>query len=197
MIHLKRFNESSDFSKIKDSDELSNKLKDYGIPIENWGTGYAKNVDSLLDEILNNECAIIDKGGSIIRYIEFVGVRIFYTDKRGVEYYLIEDKQVFKDNRERRRNMQSSVSEKMKFGEDPMGAAIRGIKEELDISVNESQLIKQRDLGYDSSSNSYPGLKTKYKGHQFTCHLNDTQFKFNGYVEHQKDKSTYFKWIRK
>ena len=57
-------------------------------------------------------------------------------------------------------------SEKMKFGEDPLIAAIRGIEEELGIIVDANQLIKFRNLNYDGGSLSYPGLITKYKGHQ-------------------------------
>jgi hypothetical protein len=182
---------------INTVEELTNKLKEYSIPVEEWGTGEAKNVEHLLDEIRGEECNVEDRGGYLIRSIEFVGVRIYHKDKDNVTWVLKEDKQEFKDGRVRRRNMPSSVSEKMKFGEDSLISAIRGIKEELGINVEGHQLIKMRDLFYNRGSQSYPGLRTRYKGHQFTCFFNDDQFDENGYIEVQKDKSTFFKWFKK
>jgi hypothetical protein len=182
---------------INTVEELTNKLKEYSVPVEEWGTGEAKNVEHLLDEIRSEECNVEDKGGFLIRSIEFVGVRIYHKDKDNVTWVLKEDKQEFKDGRVRRRNMPSSVSEKMKFGEDPLISAIRGIKEELGVNVEVHQLIKMRDLFYNGGSQSYPGLRTRYKGHQFTCFLNSAQFDANGYIEVQKDKSTFFKWFKK
>lgn len=182
---------------INTVEELTNKLKEYSVPVEEWGTGEAKNVEHLLDEIRGEECNVEDRGGYLIRSIEFVGVRIYHKDKDNVTWVLKEDKQEFKDGRVRRRNMPSSVSEKMKFGEDSLISAIRGIKEELGINVEGHQLIKMRDLFYNGGSQSYPGLRTRYKGHQFTCFFNDDQFDENGYIEVQKDKSTFFKWVKK
>jgi hypothetical protein len=182
---------------INTVEELTNKLKEYSIPVEEWGTGEAKNVEHLLDEIRGEECNVEDRGEYLIRSIEFVGVRIYHKDKDNVTWVLKEDKQEFKDGRVRRRNMPSSVSEKMKFGEDPLISAIRGIKEELGINVEGHQLIKMRDLFYNGGSQSYPGLRTRYKGHQFSCFFNDDQFDMNGYIEVQKDKSTFFKWFKK
>lgn len=182
---------------INTVEELTNKLKEYSVPIEEWGTGDAKTIDHLFDELKNEECNVEDKGGYLVRSIEFVGIKIYYKDKNNVTWYLKEDKQEFKDGRVRRRNMLASVSEKMKFGEDTLISAIRGIREELGFNVEGHQLIKMRDLFYNGGSQSYPGLRTKYKGHQFTCFLNDDQFNENGYIEVQKDKSTFFKWFKK
>jgi hypothetical protein len=85
----------------------------------------------------------------------------------------------------------------MKFGEDPLVSAIRGIEEELGVKVEGHQLRKHKDLRYDGGSMSYPGLETKYKGHQYMCYFNDSQFDPNGYVEIQKDKKTFFVWYKK
>lgn len=192
MKYLKLF-EYFNLDEIITEDDLVSKLKEYSIPIEYWGKGYAKTIGHLLDELKSDECVIIDKDGYLVRYIEFVGIRVYY--KEGDDTWALkEDRQEFKDGRVRRRTMPSSVSEKMKFGEDPMLSAIRGIKEELDIDVTENQLIKRRELDYDGGSQSYPGLKSKYKGHQYTCYLKSHQFNPDGYVEVQKDKSTFFVW---
>lgn len=177
--------------------DLENKLMKYSIPIQYWGTGQAKTSANLLDELDNEECIIKDEGGYLVRYIEFVGIRILYKDKNDVTWLLKEDRQEFKDGRIRRRDMQSSVSEKMKSGENPLVSAVRGIEEELGVKIESSQLRKLRPMYYNGGSQSYPGLKTKYVGHQFTCYLTDEQFVKNGYVEVQKDKSTFFKWVKR
>lgn len=184
-------------NQIKSINELKTKLQEYSVPIDFWGTGESKTIEHLFDELQNDECTIVDEGGYLVRYIEFVGIRIFYKDQNNQIWALIEDRQEFKDGRVRRRKMPSSVSEKMKFGEDSLISAIRGIQEELEITVTAEQLIKHRPLYYNGGSQSYPGLKAKYKGHQYTCYFDETQFRPRGYVEIQKDKSTFFKWIKK
>jgi hypothetical protein len=189
--------EGFQFSNIKDITELENKLKDFSIPIDFWGKEYAKTTEHLFDEIQNNECVIREINGSIVRFIEFVGIRILYKDKNNEIWVLKEDRQEFRDGRVRRRDIPSSVSEKMKFGEDASLAAQRGIKEELGIDIELNQLIKQRPFIYNGSSQSYPGLKSKYKGNHFTCYFTNEQFNENGYIEVQKDKSTYFIWVKR
>lgn len=196
MRYLRLFEQFSQDG-INSVDDLISMLRKFSIPIDSWGTGSAKNVENLFDEIQNDECVIVDRGGYLVRHIEFVGVRILFKDKDGQTWVLTEDRQEFKDGRVRRRNMPSSVSEKMKFGEDPMLSAVRGIREELGVEISQDQLRKHRPIYYDGGSQSYPGLKAKYKGHQFTCYFDETQFKKGGYVEIQKDKSTFFIWVKR
>lgn len=173
--------------------DLKNYLSKFSIPIDTWGTGKSKTVEHLLDELMGDECHLTEQDDTLIRSIEFVGVKIFYRNQNS-NWQLKEDRQEFNDGRIRRRNMPSSVSEKMKFGEVPEIAAVRGIKEELGIEISKNQLTKRKDLFYDGGSLSYPGLKTKYKGHQFVCNLEEHQFNPEGYVEVQKDKKTFFVW---
>lgn len=181
-----------DFENQKLND-LKNQLLKFSIPIDNWGTGKSKTINHLLDELENKECSLSEIDNDILRSIEFVGIKIYFQSPDS-NWVLKEDRQEFNDGRIRRRNMPSSVSEKMKAGEDPLIAAVRGIEEELGIKIEQNQLTKRRDLFYDGGSLSYPGLKTKYKGYQFTCYLQPHQFDENGYVEVQKDKKTYFVW---
>lgn len=192
MKYIKLF-EYFDVNKINSEEDLISKLKEYNIPYENWGSGEAKTVSNLLDELKNDECSIIDENGKLMRSIEFVGVRVFYTEN-GTKYYLKEDRQVFKDGRIRRRRIRSSIGEKMSFGEDPRIASLRGMKEELGVEIDDSQLIEQKDINYSNTSQSYPGIESKYIGHIFSCELRKDQYRPEGYVENQKDKSTYFVW---
>jgi hypothetical protein len=174
-------------------DELRNNLIDHGVPVESWGTGNAKTLNHLFKEIQEGECYLSDEGEYLTRYIEFIGVKVYYQEQ-GKMWFLNEDRQEFNDGRVRRRKMPSSVSEKMKSGEDPLVSAIRGIEEELGVKIESSQLSKRRDFTYNGSSVSYPGLSAKYKGHQYSCYLNKEQFNVNGYIEIQKDKKTFFVW---
>lgn len=178
----------------KESTDLINLLKQYDIPCDLWGTGKSKTINHLLDELRNEECELKVISGNLTRFIEFVGIKIYYTDKEGQRWFLKEDRQEFNDGRVRRRNMPSSVSEKMKSGEDPLISSIRGIREELGIKVYAHQIRKHRDLRYEGGSISYPGLETKYKGHRFICEIDDSQFEPTGYIEIQKDKKTFFVW---
>lgn len=181
---------------VSNIEGLKNKLSEYSIPFEKWGQGKSKTIQHLIDELIEKECSLSDVSGTLTRYIEFVGIKIYFIDKDENIWFLKEDRQEFKDGRTRRRNMPTSVAEKMKSGEDPELSAIRGIKEELGFIIEETQLIKRRDLQFNGGSLSYPGLTTKYKGHQFTCYINENQFEPGGYVEKQKDKSTFFTWVK-
>ena len=176
-----------------DLKSLEEYLLRFGIPLEKWGKGYAKTLSHLLKEIESGECTILEEGGNILREIEFAMCEMFYRDGKNL-FKLIEQKQVFNDGRTRIRDKESSVSEKMMIGEDPLESLIRGIKEELGIILDESQIEEVGDVKKTESSQSFPGLITRYNGHNFTCFLNQDQYSPNGYVEVQKDKSTYFIW---
>jgi hypothetical protein len=176
-------------------DELRNNLVEHGIPVESWGTGQSKTLKHLYNEIESGECSLSDEGEYLTRYIEFVAIKVYYRKEKEL-YFLREDRQEFNDGRIRKRNMPSSVSEKMKFGEDPLVSAIRGIEEELGFRVESSQLSKRKDIVYNGSSVSYPGLTAKYKGHQYICYITDEQFSDSGYIEVQKDKKTFFNWTK-
>jgi len=169
--------------------DLKSYLIGYGISVNEWGKGYAKTIEHLAKEIESNECSLVDKNGVLVRGIEFVMCEIFY---KGLK--LKEEKQIFKDGRERTRVKESSMSEKMEIGEDPLDSLIRGIGEELGVVVREDQLIPDGSINRESESVSFPGLTTRYLGHKYSCTFNESQYNPEGYVEHQKDKSTYFIW---
>jgi hypothetical protein len=159
-----------------------------------WGRGKAKTLEHSLKEIEEGESVLIaDENGELLRNVVVGGADIFYIQPDGKRPRLIEEKQVFKDGRERVRNLGQAVSEKMKPDEDPKTAMIRGIKEELAID-GEVNLVENGVDAEVKTSDSYPGLKSQYVNHRFVASLNDRQFKQEGYVEHQSDKSTYFVW---
>ena len=174
--------------------ELQQKLLAAGIDVSQYGKGQAKTLADLQQEIEKGETLLAtDKEGKLYREVRVCGVDIFYISPEGKKYRLKEEKQVFKDGRERRRDLGQAVSEKMKPGENPEEAALRGIKEELGIADN----IKLEDFSDDKQilvSPSYPGLKSEYNRYVFKTILNENQFKPEGYTEEEGGKTTYFVW---
>ena len=176
------------------TDALQKQLVDAGIDTSSWGTGKAKTLEHLQREIESGETIlIIRETGKLLRRIVVVGADIYYQSPDGKKYRLKEDRQVFKDGRERRRDLGQAVSEKMKPDEDPKDAMIRGIQEELGIS-SEIALTETGTDVQQATSPSYPGLESEYIRHKFQTTLTDEQFNPDGYVEEQSDKSTYFIW---
>lgn len=173
---------------------LRKQLSAGGIDTSSWGTGQAKTLAHLQREIELGETVLTTgKNGELLRKVVGGGADIYYQSPDGKRYRLKEDRQIFKDGRERRRDLGQAVSEKMKPGEDPQTAMIRGVEEELGISgkilLTATGTVEER-----VSSPSYPGLESQYIRHTFQVTLNDEQFNPEGYVEEQVDKSTYFVW---
>ena len=175
---------------------LRQQLENAGIDISKWGKGQAKTLAHLQEEIESGETILATgEQGELLRKVVVGGADIYYNSPEGEKYRLKEDKQVFKDGRERRRDLGHAISEKMKPDENPKDAMIRGIREELGIEGE----ISLAEIGIDeqlpsSPGLSYPGLQSQYIRHKFETTLNDRQFKRDGYVEEREDKSTYFVW---
>lgn len=173
---------------------LEQQLQEAGIDVSRWGWGEAKTLEHLQKEIENGETIlVIGEKGELLRMVVVCGADIYYVSPDGKRYRLKEEKQVFKDGRERKRDLGQAVSEKMKPDEDPRDAMIRGIREELGIQGD----ISLVQTGTDEqllSSPSYPGLQSQYIRHKFEAILDKSQFRPEGYKEEQKDKTTYFIW---
>lgn len=176
------------------ADALQKQLANAGINTSSWGTGQAKTLAHLQNEIENGEAILITgEIGELLRKVVVVAADIYYQLSDGQIYRLKEDRQVFKDGRERRRGFGHAVSEKIKTDEDPRTAMIRGIKEELGIS-GEIFLTETGTEEQVIASPSYPGLKSHYIHHKFEATLTEEQFKPDGYKEVQADKTTFFVW---
>ena len=183
------------FDKIKQPDvSVLKQLENAKIDVSQWGIGGAKTIKHLLKEIENGETILVtDEVGELLRKVVMGGVIVYYTSSDGKKYRLKEEKQIFKDGRERRRSLEQSVLEKMKPNEDPEEAMIRGMREELGIK-GEIALTKIDMNEKSEMSTSYPGLLTQFTRHIFEATLNDEQFRPEGYIEEQPDKSTHFVW---
>ena len=168
-------------------------LKDHDINTELYGTGTFKTIGHLYHEIEEGETELTDEGGQLVRKVQFVGARILHK-KDGKWWRLYEEKQIFKDGRERRRaNMPYSAAEKFKSGEDPKEVIVRGVKEELNLDITKDQFAFYNKKEIENNDD-YPGIKSFHIGYEFLVVLNDSQFLERGYIERQVDKDVYFTW---
>lgn len=175
--------------------ELLEILTQYDIPVDVWGKGEAKTIDHLVDEIHNGETVLIgDKEtNQIIREFSFLAITIT-CNIGGTMLQLVEERQVFLDGRERKRSSDIGVGEKLKQGENNIDEAVkRALHEELGIesgfSIGECEHVKE-----EVDSKSYPGIKSRRNRFSVSVSLDRDQYRPEGYIESQSDKTTYFVW---
>ncbi len=180
--------------------ELTTLLLSCGVPIEEWGKGDAKRVADLAREIEQGECFLFQQGTSLTRMCRVIRINISYRSKDGKALVLVEDHQVFNaDGRVRTRRDKGFVGslwEKIKYGEDPLRAAERCVKEELGMDISSLAPVVAK-VEETKASSSYPGLPTKYTFSDFEIAVPDELYKQEGYVEKGKILTSYFVWGEK
>jgi hypothetical protein len=180
--------------KNKNLEDLKNFLLDGGIDFSDWGTGRAKTIENLFQEIKNNDIQLFkNEKGEVVRKYSVVCLSVYFIDKNNTKLHLKEERQVFDDGRERVRGFKDSVSEKKKNGELSQDAISRGLKEELGIDKFLS-LRKISEEENEDSSISYPGLLSQRKKESFDVFLYEDTFSPDGYKEDQENLTTYFSW---
>lgn len=177
-------------------DKLPSYLVSFGIPIQSWGSGDAKTILHLQNELQENDCELIVVNGKLIRRVSFVNISVT-AEFDGSLHNLVEKKQVFdegtKNERVRMRTrIEGSVKEKIHISEDPTEAATRAIGEELGIDNTFPKLISSKDI--EEESPSYPGLPTQYHAYYYQVTLEGKQININGYKELRNGITSYFVW---
>lgn len=167
-------------------------LASHRIDVTSWGRSATKTPSDLFEEIQAGETVLVEEGEQIMRKVSVAGVNVFYNDGHR-KLRLIEERQVFINGQERRRTMESSVSEKLKARENPKKAAERGVKEELGIDGKLTLKSKGKSERQQVSP-SYPEVASKYVTFRFETWLNNNQYKSEGYIEDDGKKKTYFVW---
>lgn len=186
--------EKMEFTESK-IDELKALLESHGVDTSTWGQGATKTIEHLQKEIEDGETTLeIDSDGNLIRKVSLACVNVYYKSEDGKILFLVEEKQVFKNGGERKRTLKSSVTEKMKRGENSTDAATRGVFEELGIEgeINLKKIDKVSDE--EEIVSAYPNLKSKREKDIFETYITESQFRPEGYQEVQDDKTTYFVW---
>ena len=173
-------------------EKFENTLEECGLPIEEWsGNNGTKTTRELFAELEAGETGLeYTPSGEIARVVEIGAGDIWYKNLR-----LVEDRQVFNADgtKKRRPYLHGAMSEKMKAGEDPYEAVLRGIEEELGIT-GDFKLGEDEVVSTTKKSPSYPGLMSTYKTHKIRVEIDDASFKPEGYLEIQEPKTTYFVW---
>lgn len=161
-------------------------LESLDVPLGLWGTGKAKTIQHLGKELRKRECTI----NGIVREIHTVIVDLCYEG-----FHLIEICQVFEDGRIRKRNC--LPGEKLRIGERPVLGFRRCLREELGMYIGRGYRgVHQTNADIKLEiSDSYPGLLTRNVRVWFRYEIPKELYNPDGYVEWQKDKSTYFDWI--
>jgi 8-oxo-dGTP pyrophosphatase MutT (NUDIX family) len=180
-----------------DRDELIAVLDKAGIPYDRWGTGKARTVEHLLEELETGKSALLELGGFLQRVVRVVTAHIFYhpEGQSGVYLLLKENRQVFSDGRVRWRNYDCSLNGRVGPGESDIAAIYRSVQEELGIDSS-SLTFSPRDEETRNAAegDSYPGLPTKYRIFRYETILPTELFKPESYVECKPDVTTYFNW---
>lgn len=174
-------------TKPETKEQLIELLTTFNITHSEW----LKPVASLLKELKENDCYLKVVDGKLQRFVDVVKVRCYYSNLQ-----LFEEKQVFEDGKVRNRG-HDHVAEKMKQNENLFVAAVRALKEELQIDCTIDELIHQEELDMIGSTNANPSygmLKSEYRYFNFMIKLTDEQYAANGYQEVKDGKVTYFTW---
>ena len=150
---------------FEDPTALATWLTAGGGALAAWGVGGAKTVADLWAEIACGETTLRDDPPR--RAVAVVQVFI----RRG-EQTLTEVEQELNDGRRRARGW--PPSEKLKGGEDVLGAARRCLAEELGFVVPIEKLCEDAPpIEHTSDSPSYPGLPTTYRVHTVALAADD------------------------
>ncbi len=169
-------------------------LKTFHVPLELWGKGEAKTLDHLLAEVNSGEAALVNEETTLVRLVFGAVLNVYHTADGAEIWRLKEQKQVFRDGRERVRDLNTSIGEKIKTDEEPEAAARRALAEELGIREEVLLLPSDQVTKGPLPSPSFPGLKTKYVMYVFEVFLPAHLYKPEGYVEEQADKTNYYIW---
>lgn len=174
-------------------EDLEVALRAAGIDLELWGKGAAKTLAHLHKEITEGESSLNQTENGVERRVGVAGVDILYDDQAGNTYHLVEDRQEFRDGRVRRRHEDTSLSEKLKVGENPEEAAKRAVEEEIGVTkIDSFHTLGHKEV--ERTSPSYPGLASVYDVYTYAAVLGHEDFNPEGYVEEQTDKTNYYVW---
>lgn len=179
---------------LGDSEALRLLLEDHGFDTSQWGVGATKPVEALWTEVEEGETEIIQLDGELVRRTYVAAINVTGRSADGTCYRLQEEKQVFKNGSERRRNLLTSLAEKIKPGEGTTEATLRALQEELGIVTAPVSMADLGEQVLEKQSQTFGGIRTQLLLKIAEVEIAAQDFNPDGYVEHQPDKSVYFTW---
>lgn len=177
---------------ITDVDALRELLIGHGFDLTHWGEGSTKPLEALWNELAEGESEIVSKMGIPTRRTNVAAVDVYATlpDAR---YRLAENKQVYNGGYERERGLITSLGEKIKRGETAETAVRRAVAEELGIrTVKSLELVGEQLLERESAT--FNGMLSDLVLYLAKVEIDPSDFRPEGYIEVQPDKSIYFNW---
>lgn len=179
---------------VCDEEALRKLLDSYQISYANWGLEGTKRLEDLLAEVAEGEAILEDRNGKLTRVVDGVAVNV-YAEIDGAHYRLREDRQVFVcDGTVKRRNLSTSLGEKIKRDETHTQAIIRALREELGVTVGEAGVVIGDSMREVEASRVYPGIVSDRGLTMAAVILPRDQVRREGYVEHQPQKDNFFVW---
>ena len=175
-------------------EELKQLMIEANVPVNEYGRGEAKDIDDLQKEISDGECTIaVAHDGTLTRQVKPVWVNVLCRLGDGRIMVLREEKQVFKDGRVRKRNLPSSLGEKLKAGESTDDAALRALKEEIGV-IEVTTMEKVHEESRTFTPPTFPGIKSTYSSTFYDVVIPESAYDAEGYVEYQLKKDNYYVW---
>ena len=182
---------------------LRQMLTSRGVDVSRWGTGNAKSVASLLEEVTSNETTLrLDDTNAVTRELHVMQVAV--RDPRHQDRVLVEASQILPDGRERRREV--LLAEKMIAGEPWQDAAMRGIAEELGSILGDVLYVRLKEDTHSvrtaaHESPSYPGLATQYTIHRVDADVEGLPTDVDSFTTEEprpggKQLVTHWEWRR-
>lgn len=169
-------------------------LDRHNIDYSCWGYDGSKAVDQLVEELLQQESVLEIRGDMLVRRVDGVAVDVF-AEVNGQYYKLVEDRQEYRsDGAVRRRELSTSLGEKMRTGEDALMVMVRALQEELGIAVDQAEFQVGDTSRVLEPSKAFPGLMIDRGLTYGVIMIGEHDFVAYGYKEVQPTKTVYFVW---
>ncbi len=181
----------------KSVEELRTLLEQYGVDLGKWDAFSVELDKNLYNMLVSKEAGLIDLGGKLFLTMRVACVNVWY-ESEGSKFVLYEEKIVMQGEGGGKRVLDRKkgwgITEKVKFGEDPVEAAVRGVGEEIGVKVLPKQLTNYRCEEKELETRAFPTLYASYKFHIYDLVLSGKEVHPNGYIEVDGNKTSYFKW---
>ena len=174
-------------------EELQAILEAHRIPLESWGKGKAKTLRHLLEELRNGEAILTETPeGGLIREVSVACLEITRGDMVLEELFQL----FYEDGRKRQRTLDTTTGEKLKPGETPEDGILRLIETEFPVLRLQppDSIRRMEDRFRESTSESYPGLMTRYRLHFFSVELS---IELPPIMVQEADKLSAYHWVRR